>query len=314
MLASVIVPAYNVAASLDRAVRSVLAQSLDDLEVVVVDDGSTDATREVARALTQADPRVRLIEQDRNRGVSAARNAGLDAARGDWVALLDADDAYLPRRLERLILAGTAQSADIVADDILYYDWTAGETVGAGIGSPGRPPEAVDFERLLANSMIGSRRFDYSLLKIVARRERLAQAGVRYIEGLRQGEDFMFYAHTLLAGLTMLLVHEPLYVYTERVGRKTRVASGLSRTIENCEEMRRQTWSLLEAPAVASTPRLTALVRKRVQAITWYESWERVYPALRERHWPGVLQSALSDWRVPPLLAAEAMRRLGLRG
>ncbi|MFO1150484.1 MAG: glycosyltransferase family 2 protein [Alsobacter sp.] len=310
MRVSVIIPAYNAAPSLERAVRSALAQTLGDLEVIVVDDGSQDRTHDIAMQLSRADPRVRVMSQGKNLGVSAARNAGMAAARGEWVALLDADDAYRPERLSRLLEVARDEAADIVADDILYYDWEAGETVGVGLGQAGRAVERVDIATLLANSMIGSRRFDFSLLKIAIRRDKVLAAGLRYVEGLRQGEDFMFYAHGLLAGLSMVLLYEPLYVYTERVGRKTRVASGLSRTVENCEEMRRQTRSLLQHPQVAADARLRALVRKRVQAISRYESWERVYPLLRRREWSGVLRAALSDWRVPPLLAAEALRRL----
>ena len=226
--------------------RSVLAQSLADLEVLVVNDGSTDATRDVALALAQADPRVRLLDQPANRGVSAARNAGLDAARGEWVALLDADDAYLPQRLERLIAEGAAQAPTSSPTTSSISTGRAGETVGTGIGSPGRAPERVDIESLAGecNDRLATLRLQPPEDRGAAGEAR-SGSGVRYVEGLRQGEDFMFYAHALLAGLAMVLVHEPLYVYTERVGRKTRLASGLSRTIENCEEMRRQTLSLL---------------------------------------------------------------------
>lgn len=92
---SVIVPAYNSAATLARAVDSVIVQSYPAHEIIVVDDGSTDATAEVARGYGEA---VRLLQQA-NAGVAAARNAGARAATGDWLAFLDADDWYVPDRL-----------------------------------------------------------------------------------------------------------------------------------------------------------------------------------------------------------------------
>src|SRR5450755_2097977 len=91
---SVVVPADNAAGTISSAVRSVLAQTQPDLEVIVVDDGSTDATAEIVAGIE--DSRVRVISQD-NRGLPAARNAGVAAARGTYIALLDSDDLYLPR-------------------------------------------------------------------------------------------------------------------------------------------------------------------------------------------------------------------------
>jgi glycosyltransferase involved in cell wall biosynthesis len=96
---SVVIPAFNRASVLSRAVHSVLRQTVEDLEVIVVDDGSQDETAAIARS--HADPRVRLVRLVTNRGVAHARNVGVRAARGEWVAFLDSDDEWLPQRLER---------------------------------------------------------------------------------------------------------------------------------------------------------------------------------------------------------------------
>ena len=93
---SVIIPAFNSAATLKRAIESVLTQSWPAHEIIVVDDGSTDATAEIAHAYGNA---VQLIQQP-NKGVSVARNAGAAAATGNWLAFLDADDWYAPDRLK----------------------------------------------------------------------------------------------------------------------------------------------------------------------------------------------------------------------
>ncbi len=99
---SVIIPCYNHGHYLTDAVNSVLVQSYTDWEVIIVDDGSTDNTREVA--LQFGDPRIRYIHQE-NRGLSGARNTGLSAARGTLIALLDADDVWNPAFLERMLAA-----------------------------------------------------------------------------------------------------------------------------------------------------------------------------------------------------------------
>jgi glycosyltransferase involved in cell wall biosynthesis len=98
-LFSVVIPTFNRANLIGRAIDSVLAQTMGDFEIIVVDDGSSDGTREVVNALT--DPRIRLIPLASNQGAAAARNAGIAAARGELISLLDSDDEYAPAFLER---------------------------------------------------------------------------------------------------------------------------------------------------------------------------------------------------------------------
>lgn len=94
---SVIMPAYNRAALIGRAIESVLTQPMDDLELIVVDDGSTDGTRQ---ALSDyQDERLHVLFFEQNRGIGAARHAGVSLAVGEWVAFLDADDRWLPEKL-----------------------------------------------------------------------------------------------------------------------------------------------------------------------------------------------------------------------
>jgi glycosyltransferase involved in cell wall biosynthesis len=100
---SVIIPTYNRAATIERAVRSVLAQTFADFELLVVDDGSTDDTGALVEGL--GDPRVRLMRLPVNSGPAVARNAGINAARGTLIAFLDSDDIWLPHKLERQVAA-----------------------------------------------------------------------------------------------------------------------------------------------------------------------------------------------------------------
>lgn len=96
---SVIIPTYNHAGTLPRAIDSVLAQTFEDFELLVVDDGSTDDTAAVIA--DYEDDRVRYVPHETNRGASVARNTGIDHARGEFVAFLDSDDEWLPTKLER---------------------------------------------------------------------------------------------------------------------------------------------------------------------------------------------------------------------
>ena len=97
---SVVIPTNNRAHTLPRALDSVLGQTVPPAEIIVVDDGSTDTT---AALLAEHYPEVHCLPMDNNQGVSAARNAGIRAARGDWIALLDSDDAWKPEKLAHQI-------------------------------------------------------------------------------------------------------------------------------------------------------------------------------------------------------------------
>lgn len=97
---SIVIPTFNRALFIERAVRSVLAQTYSDIEVVVVDDGSTDDTKTVLTSLAREDVRVRCLYHRTNRGANAARNTGCYVASGEYIAFLDSDNEWLPSKLE----------------------------------------------------------------------------------------------------------------------------------------------------------------------------------------------------------------------
>ncbi|NKX40304.1 glycosyltransferase family 2 protein [Rhodobacteraceae bacterium R_SAG2] len=98
-LASIIVPAFNVQATMRQTLEALLAQTYGDFEIIIVDDGSTDATPQITAEFA-ADPRVRVIRQ-KNRGLAGARNSGIAAAKGAFIGFCDADDIWLPHKLAR---------------------------------------------------------------------------------------------------------------------------------------------------------------------------------------------------------------------
>lgn len=121
-LVSIIIPAFNAARFIPETIRSVAAQTHRNLEIIAVDDGSTDDTREVLRAFCEEDPRIRLIEQA-NSGVSAARNAGARLARGEFLGFLDADDTLPPGAVEAILRKfASDQSFGLVQSDHMTMD------------------------------------------------------------------------------------------------------------------------------------------------------------------------------------------------
>ncbi len=109
MRVSVLIGAYDSAATLPRAIDAILSQTVSELELIVVDDGSRDSSADIARST--GDPRVRVLEMGRNVGIARSLNAGIEAARAPFVAVQDADDYSHPRRLERQLEALAASPA-----------------------------------------------------------------------------------------------------------------------------------------------------------------------------------------------------------
>ncbi len=113
-LTSVIVPVFNRAHLVEAAIRSIQAQTVKDLEIIVVDDGSKDDIGSVMECLTSEDSSVRFFRQAVNRGAQAARNRGIQEARGEWIAFLDSDDQWLPKGLELRLAAARKENAEVV--------------------------------------------------------------------------------------------------------------------------------------------------------------------------------------------------------
>jgi glycosyltransferase involved in cell wall biosynthesis len=176
-LVSVVMPVYRVAAYVGSAIRSVLSQSYANFELIVVDDASPDDSRAVIESFS--DPRIKPIRFTANRGVAAARNAALAAARGDFIALLDGDDVMHPTRLERQ-LAFMQRRSDIA----LCGAWC--RTLGPQIDSPQRisairiDPRAVNASLVFGNIFCTS--------SIMMRRAAIPDGGFRQ----RYAEDYDF--------------------------------------------------------------------------------------------------------------------------
>lgn len=126
---SVVIPAYNGAETIHRSIDTATAQTFQDIEVAVVDDGSTDQTADIVRRI--ADERIRLLSHDTNQGTAAARNTGIAAARGTYIAFLDADDEWLPRKLERQLdfLQGLPSGIGAVTTGFFLHRIEAGSVV-----------------------------------------------------------------------------------------------------------------------------------------------------------------------------------------
>lgn len=218
--ASVLVPAYNSGATLPRAVRSALAQDMRDLELIVINDGSSDNTQRVAEELAATDPRVRVIALPRNRGKPFAMNTAIAEARGRWIAVLDADDWYEPDRLSTLIGTAERMQVPMIADNQYLYDDGAEQIVSTAFPIR-RGNRLLDKAAFMAGSKPYSD-FDFGMLKPVMRADFIRSSGLLYRENAKLSEDFLYIVEFFAAGGRGWLVGKPMYYWSQAFGTISR--------------------------------------------------------------------------------------------
>ena len=233
---SVVMPAFNAADTVAHAVRSVLAQSVSALELIVCDDASSDGTVAVLQGFD--DPRLSVLVNDRNLGPGPSRDRAIVAALSPWIALIDADDAWAPNRLERLLGALGVDRDVLVFDDVLICHDAKGSMV------PWRP---VHGRRAFGNSGHGA--CDLSLAAYVRSQRLLIQPimpahlirkhGLRHSER-RFAEDAEFIIRLALTGVRLRYLPEALYWYRVTPGSLTAHAKDQSlmrRCLEDCARL-----------------------------------------------------------------------------
>jgi hypothetical protein len=212
-LVSVIIPAYNQGHFLGEALQSVLAQTCPHFEALVIDDGSTDNTAEVAKSF--ADPRIQYIYQE-NRGLSGARNTGIRHVRGEYLTYLDSDDQFLPDKLKFLTAELEAHpELGLVAGQAIPIDEN-----GRQVGKVYNTPLVADpAQLLLGNPLhVGS---------VLVRRDWQIKAGF-FDESLRSYEDWDMWLRMLRLGCPMSWVDRPVSLYRFHHAQMTRLGSQMT--------------------------------------------------------------------------------------
>jgi hypothetical protein len=237
-LISVIIPARNAARFIASALSSVSEQTYRDLEIIVIDDGSSDATPDIVVAASNCDTRVRLMRLP-HRGVSAARNSGIAAARGDLIATLDADDLWHPRKLEKqaAMLRAAPPSVGVV------YCWAAGIDAEGRVILPVWNASQAEGNVLREIVVSGILSNGSTPLMRKAAIERTAG----YDETLRLCEDWKFY--TALAGVCdFRVVQECLTGYRLTNESASMKVVEMEAAVANVTDWIRQSWPDLPAP------------------------------------------------------------------
>jgi len=299
---SVVIAAYNAAHFIERGIRSVLEQTHPILEVLVVDDASTDSTASVVRQIASQHKNIMLIQLGSNGGPSAARNAGLNAARGDWIGILDADDAFLNDRIEHMVETGRLLDADIVIDAFRSYDFATGKIGSSALGDDSRGPQLVSVNEYVMHARPFGDEADWGLLQPLYRRSFLNRNSLQYPLHSRHGEDFLFMFDALLKGARLVLSRRAGYLYTSR-------ESGLSRTTINYRLMWEHTEALARDPRVDEIQGLSDSLAKRVEALKRLEAIHGILNLARRRDWIALTRKLLADHRARAMLGQKIVNR-----
>ena len=284
MMISAVIPCYNAEAFIAETVRSVLAQTLPADEIFVIDDGSSDQSYAIASSFGG---RVRAVRQQ-NGGECAARNRGMEEARGDWVAFLDADDVWEPTKLARQFerLSGESQVVCVHTATYLF-----GDAVEGGRTVPEPHPWVLE-GRYDTESLL--------LEPLVTPSTAMVPGGLtlRFPVGVAQGGDMVFFTELSRQG-RFLYVPEPLTGYRVHANQVTRRGDAWVRHFQNRFAWVEAQQDYLGAETAAHLRgQLREQVLRWVALARWNRQWER-FDSLREYArtlpWEGGLPTALTE-------------------
>lgn len=202
---------FNSIDFIEACLSSALLQKDVSVEVIVVDDGSSDASDELVEAIARRDQRVRFFRTPSNLGPGGARNLALQHMRGDWFAVLDSDDIVEPWRSRRLIEAAREAKADMVADDLVIFG--EGMPDGRFLNDSEIGGDLLSLDRYFANSVMYGGKPNPGFLKPMIARTLIERTGIRYDESLRIAEDDDLVIRLLMSGARYLVTDVAGYRY-----------------------------------------------------------------------------------------------------
>lgn len=210
---SIIMAAYNAEKTIEQAIYSVLCQTYPDFELLVVNDCSTDKTAALVAAIAEKDDRVRLISNEKNGGVSYTRKHGLEEARGEWIAILDSDDAWASEKLEKQIELQKKTNAELLFTGSAFMD-ADGKPINWYLSAPAE----VTYRQLLKQNVLSNS-------SALVRKKLYAK---HYAVGDEMHEDFAIWLSILKKGRKAYGVDEPLLIYrlakSSKSGNKIKAA------------------------------------------------------------------------------------------
>jgi succinoglycan biosynthesis protein ExoO len=306
-LVSVLMANRDGAPWIAEAVRSVLQQGLDPIELILVDDASGDDSVARARAAAGGDPRLKLVRLERSLGPGGARNRALAEARGDWAAVVDSDDMVVRGRFLRLLALARARRADLVADNLIPFS-ASGDQPPMLRGAAWNRPREVSLAEFIACNRPFAPGACLGYLKPLIHRSAFVRLGSGYDERLRVGEDYDLVARLLATGARYWIDPAPRYRY------RRHAASTSHRLRRNDVEALLEADDRFRARGGFSPEVLAALERRR-RSLKRALAYDGIIAALKARSPGRALGQAMAEPGALPLLMFPIAARVArLRG
>ena len=267
---SVIMPVYNAGATMRSAVHTALGQSLSDLEVLIVDDGSTDCSLDIATTLARDDGRISVLKLPHNMGQAAARNAAIDESRGKWIAPLDADDEMSEHRLKLLCELAESEHADFVADTVDFVDPCEPVPLHRPCSLESTSCELLSLEAIIESDIPLNGMCSYGYLKPIMRRDFLRRWKMRYDPDLRFAEDLNLYLQGLAHGARFVLHPEAHYFYKQTPVSASRGVKMLPSTASHALVNNTRVQLMLQDRQIRGLERLLNKHRRRWELVLWF--------------------------------------------
>ena len=291
IIVTVIIPAFNAEPYIQQALESVLNQTEQNLEVIICDDCSTDNTVTVIQSMINIDNRIKLLKNTHNKGPSYSRNRAITEAKGDWIAILDADDFYHKDRLKALLLLAESNKADMVADNICYVDVNGNHKIIAIKDSELKSQiKLIDAKTFIENDFPTTTSFDYGFLKPIIRTAFLKENQISYDESTKLGEDFILCAELLIKGAKFILTKQPYYYY--RVVEKSLSRSGDNKSYH---ELLNNNAKLIHYSKSANNHAITILLEKRKKSYADIIIFNQIIEFIKQKQFYLAITKLLSN-------------------
>lgn len=280
-----VIAAYNAEQTLPRAIKSALSQHSVDVEVIVIDDCSSDGTSEAAHGFD--DRRVRVIRQSRNGGPGRARNTGIAMATGKWIAVLDADDAVLPGRSATMIARAAQSRADLVVDNLEVVPLGDGQHYRMFDSAKLSLRKEITLTDYIDSNVLFRDTFNFGYMKPIFSRDFLLHHDLRFDESLRIGEDYMMMVSALACGGRCAV--EPAAGYLYHLMQES-----ISRVLElhHIEAMLAADQAFLERHALKGSA--LAAQYRRTSSLMEARAFLALVQAIKTRSTAGIISTAVA--------------------
>lgn len=288
---SVIILAYNTQEYVAQAIDSALKQTQKNIEIIVVDDGSTDNTLEIIKSFS--DKRLKVLVNQQNRGQNFCTNLAIKEAQGKWITRLDSDDWYAVNRLEKLLNIADLENIDMIADDIYFIqDRKAVPWSTLLVQSKSKIKDKIKISptSFVEKDVPGMWSLPLGLTKPLIKRDFIIKHDIQNNENILIGGDFWLYLTCLAHGASFLLVPKPYYFYRSRDG-----SSVTQSKIKRIEAYCQATEYYLNQDYIKNNQKLITALQKRLALIDKTRPYFQVVDSLKQADYLKALEKMINN-------------------